>query len=44
MISQQKPSYTEVKNHYETLRKAARDITHEQLTPTLLNKQGALIL
>lgn len=44
MIAQQKPSYTQVKNHYDTLRETARGIAYEQLPSTLLNKQGALIL
>lgn len=44
MISQQKPSYTQIKSHYEMLRITAREIAHEQLASTLLNKQGALIL
>jgi len=44
MLAQQKPSYMEVKNHYDVLRKTARDIAYEQLPDSLLNKQSALIL
>ncbi len=44
MMAQLKPSYTEVKNHYEVLRQVARETAQEGLAHVTPNKQGIAIL
>ena len=44
MTEQLKPTYTQVKSRYETLRQVAREAAHEALAPVMVNKRGAAIL
>jgi len=39
MTGQQKLTYTQVKDRYETLRREARDAAHKNLSPVLINKK-----
>lgn len=44
MTANPKPTYTQVKNQYESLREFAREVAYEQLAPVMTNKQGKAVL
>lgn len=44
MAAQEKQTYTQVKDRYETLRQVAREVVHDGLGPVMPNKRGAAIL